>query len=112
MARARIALLRVGALAQNVARDRLAAASVRLAAQHPGAQLQASYAKLTATQARLAQLTSQKIALLQQQLALLHAALAGTSPKRTLERGYVLVRALDGTQAGRVLSSVDQVPRP
>ena len=99
-------------LAQNAVRDRLAAASIRLAVQHPGAQLQATYAKLAATQARLAQLTSHKIALLQQQLALSHAALAGISPRRTLERGYVLIRALDGTQAGRVLSSVDQVPRP
>ncbi len=112
LARARVALLRAGALAQSVARDRLAGASTRLTNQHPGAQLHASYAKLAATQARLALLTSQKIALLQQKLALFHAALAGTSPKRTLERGYVLVRALDGTQAGSVLSSVDHVARP
>ena len=112
LTRARVALLRVGAVAQDLARDRLSTAANRLALQHPGVRLQASYAKLAAAQARLAQLTSQNMGRLQHQLALSGAAMAGLSPTRTLERGYVLVRALDGTHAGRVLSSVDQVPRP
>lgn len=110
--RARTALLRVGALAQNVAQDRLAAARNRLATQHPGAQLQNSNATLAACHARLTQLSTQSFARLQQQLALFHAALAGLSPTRTLERGYVLVRALDGAEPGRVLSSAAEVPRP
>ena len=112
LTRARVALLRLGAVAQNLARDRLSTAANRLALQHPGVRLQASYAKLAAAQARLAQLAGQNMGRLQHQLALSGAALAGLSPTRTLERGYVLVRALDGTHAGRVLSSVDQVSRP
>ena len=110
--RARVALLRLAASMQTLARDRLAATRTRLAMQYPGAQLQASYIKLAAVQACLVQLSSQNIARLHHQVALSGAALAGLSPTRTLERGYVLVRAMDGTQAGSVLSSVNQVPRP
>jgi exodeoxyribonuclease VII large subunit len=114
--RARAALLRIGTNSQNTARDRLNTLRTRLAAQHPGAQLQSSTVKLATLHTRLVELTSQNIARLQHQLALSGAALAGLSPIRTLERGYVLVRALDGAQAspqtGRVLSSVAQVSRP
>ena len=110
--RARVALLRVGTNSQNLARDRLNSLRTRLAVRHPGTQLQSSTVKLTALHARLVELTGQNIARLQHQIALSGAALAGLSPVRTLERGYVLVRALDGTQAGRVLSSVVQVSRP
>ncbi len=110
--RARLVLQRLVATAQNLARDRVATARARLVMQHPGAQLQASYAKLAAAQLRLAQLTKQNFGRHEHQLALFSAALAGLSPTRTLERGYVLVRAVDGTQAGRVLSSASQVPRP
>lgn len=99
-------------MAQNIASDRLAATRPRLAMQHPGKQLQTSYAKLAIAQARLTQLTSQNLSRVQHQLALASAALSGLSPTATLERGYVLVRALDGPHAGRVLSSAAQVPRP
>jgi len=112
LTRARIVLLRLAATAQNLARDRLATARARLAMQHPGAQLQASYAQLATAQLRLTQLTKLNFGRHEHQLALCSAALAGLSPTRTLERGYVLVRAADGTQAGRVLSSAAQVPRP
>ena len=110
--RARVALLRVGMNSQNTARDRLNSLRTRLAVRHPGIQLQSATVKLAALHARLVELTAQNIARLQHQLALSGAALAGLSPIRTLERGYVLVRALDGTQAGRVLSSIAQVSRP
>lgn len=112
LTRARLALLRLSAVAQHLAQARLAALRPRLAMQHPGAQLQASYATLTALQARLALLIRQNFERLEHQLAITNAALSGLSPTRTLERGYVLVRALDGTQAGRVLSSAVQVARP
>lgn len=112
LARARLILLRIAALAQNMASVRLAATVPRLALQHPGKQLQDSYAKLAAAQTRLTQLTSQNFARAQHQLALASAALSGLSPTATLERGYVLVRALDGPHAGRVLNSASQVPRP
>ena len=110
--RARVALLRLAASMQNTARDRLAGTRTCLAMQHPGMQLQAAKTKLAAVQACLVQLSSQNIGRLRHQLALSGAALAGLSPTRTLERGYVLVRALDGTRAGQVLSSVAHVARP
>lgn len=110
--RARVALQRAGMNSQNLARDRLNTLRTRLAAQHPGTQLQSSTVKLATLHTRLAQLTGQNIARLQHRLALSGAALAGLSPRRTLERGYVLVRALDGAHVGRVLSSVVQVSRP
>ena len=112
LARARIALLRLSTVAQQLAQARLAATRARLAMQHPGTQLQASYATLAALQARLAPLMRQNFERLRHQLALANAALHALSPTATLERGYVLVRALDGALAGQVLSSIDQVARP
>ena len=112
LVRARLALLRLAAVAQHLAQARLAATRPRLAMQHPGAQLQVSYAALAALQARLALVVRQNFERLQHPLALASAALHGLSPTATLERGYVLVRALDGALAGQVLSSAAQVARP
>ncbi len=112
LGRARSALLRLSLKAHSQNVDVLARVQLRLHAQHPSLRVTAAQTKLTATLNAFALLSRGNIETTRHRLALAAAALSGLSPTRTLERGYVLVRAVDGPHAGRLLQSAKQVAQP
>ena len=96
-----------GQFLQNSTR-RLSQLHSALQQQHPQRGLSAAAEKLELFRQELLRQYQSGAQLRAQKLALMQARVGALSPIRTLERGYVLVRAADQS----VLSSVHQVPRP
>lgn len=101
-------LQRAHGLNLQLIRQRLMQTRASLQLHHPERRLLAARERLDRLRQKLQEQYQRSQQLRVQRLALLHARLLALSPKRTLERGYVLVRGAD--QA--VLSSASQVPRP
>jgi exodeoxyribonuclease VII large subunit len=109
LAAARHGLHRALLRTQENAQSKLAIAQKNLARQAPNLALNTATLALQRARTRLHSALQSKLTTTGHRLNLAHAALSTLSPKRTLERGYVLVR----DQAGaKVLSSLQQLPRP
>jgi exodeoxyribonuclease VII large subunit len=109
LAAARHDLHRALQRAQESAQNRLTLAHKNLARQVPSGAIDTAVLTLQRARARLHSALQNTLTLSGHRLHLAQAALSTLSPKRTLERGYVLVR----DQAGKkVLSSLQQLPRP
>jgi exodeoxyribonuclease VII large subunit len=110
--RALSALQRQGLNARSTQFEVLGRLQNQLAAHHPSLTIASAQSKLSTTISALTLAAKRNIDGAQHRLALAAASLSGLSPARTLERGYVLVRALDGPGAGQWLQSAKRVPVP